>query len=164
MLFRSYNQAHNIWQLRNSGYDFKKMLIWAAKLHECGIAISYKRYRHHSAYLISQAEMAGFDQQEKQILSTLLLNHRGKFINEVYEEIDVSRKKLKRLTVLLRLAVRIHRGRDFESLEPLLSIDNENELHLEFEDNWLSQHPLSQLDLETEAKRLEGAGFRLTFK
>lgn len=159
-----YNQAHNIWQLRNAGYDFKKLLIWGAKLHETGIAISYKRYRHHSAYLIAQAEMAGFDQQEKQMLSAMLLNHRGKFVNEIYEEIDISRKKLKRLTVLLRLAVRIHRGRDFESLEPLLFIENENELHLEFEDNWLSQHPLSRLDLETEAKRLEGAGFRLTFK
>lgn len=159
-----YSQAHNIWALRNTGYDFKKILTWAAKLHECGIAISYKRYRHHSAYLIAQAEMAGFDQQEKQILSAMLLNHRGKFVNEIYDEIDISRKKLKRLTVLLRLAVRIHRGRDFESLEPLLFIENEHELHLEFEDNWLSQHPLSRSDLETEAKRLEGAGFHLTFK
>ena len=159
-----YKQAHNSWQLRSPDYNFKKLLIWAAKLHECGIAISYKRYRHHSAYLISQAEMAGFDQQEKQMLSAMMLNHRGKFVNEVYEEIDVSSKKLKRLTVLLRLAVRIHRGRDFENLEPLLFIENETELHLEFENKWLGEHPLSQMDLEIEAKRLEAAGFTLSFK
>jgi len=159
-----YKQAHNSWQLRSNDYDFKKLLIWAAMLHECGIAISYKRYRHHSAYLLSQAEMAGFDQQEKQILSAMLLNHRGKFIGDAYDEIDVSLKKLTRLTVLLRLAVRIHRGRDFENLEPLLFIENDNELHLEFEENWLSEHPLSRLDLETEAKRLEAAGFTLSFK
>ena len=159
-----FKQAHNSWQLRSSDYDFKKLLVWAAKLHECGIAISYKRYRHHSAYLLSQAEMAGFDQQEKQILSAMMLNHRGKFVDEAYDEIDISLKKVTRLTVLLRLAVRIHRGRDFENIEPLLFIENENELHLEFEDNWLDEHPLSQLDLETEAKRLEAAGFKLSFK
>jgi len=159
-----YKQAHNSWKLRKSEYDLKKLLVWAAKLHECGIAISYKRYRHHGAYLISQAEMAGFDQLEKQILSAMLLNHRGKFISDAFDEIDIDRRKLVHLTVLLRLAVRIHRGRDFEQIEPLLHIDEDNELHLEFEDNWLSEHPLSCLDLETEAKHLENAGFKFSFK
>lgn len=158
-----YKQAHNSWQLRNSEYDYRKLLTWAAKLHECGIAISYKRYRHHSAYLIAQAEMAGFDQQEKQMLSIMLLNHRGKFIAEAYDLIDTERDKLLYLTVLLRLAVRIHRGRDFEEIEPTLYIEDNNQIHLEFEDNWLEQHPLTRLDLEVEAKRLEAAGFKLTF-
>lgn len=159
-----FKQAHNIWQLRNTEYNFKKLLDWAAKLHECGIAISYKRYRHHSAYLIAQAEMAGFDQQEKQMLSVMVLNHRGKFISEAYDEIDIEPQKLLYLTVLLRLAVRIHRGRDFEIIKPILYIENNTELHLEFEDQWLEQHPLTRLDLEIEAKRLDAAGFKLTFE
>ncbi|MDX1347865.1 MAG: exopolyphosphatase [Thiomicrorhabdus chilensis] len=159
-----FKQAHNIWQLRNTEYNFKKLLNWAANLHECGIAISYKRYRHHSAYLIAQAEMAGFDQQEKQMLSTMLLNHRGKFIIEAYDEIDIEPQKLLYLTVLLRLAVRIHRGRDFEVIKPILFIENDTQLHLEFDEHWLEQHPLSRLDLEIEAKRLDAAGFQLTFE
>ncbi|MEA1988322.1 MAG: exopolyphosphatase, partial [Pseudomonadota bacterium] len=87
-----------------------------------------------------------------------------KFIPDVFDEIDIDRKNLIHLTVLLRLAVRIHRGRDFEQIEPLLHIDEDNVLHLEFEDNWLAEHPLSCLDLEYEAKHLDNAGFKLSFK
>jgi exopolyphosphatase/guanosine-5'-triphosphate,3'-diphosphate pyrophosphatase len=159
-----YKQAHNLWQLRSKQYDCKKLLNWGAQLHECGIAISYKRYRHHSAYLIAQSDMAGFDQQEKQMLSTLVLNHRGKFQTEAYEQFDIDPQKLLYLTVLLRLAVRIHRGRDFEDIRPTLYIENQTQLHLEFDEHWLEQHPLTRLDLEVEAKRLEAAGFQLTFE
>jgi exopolyphosphatase/guanosine-5'-triphosphate,3'-diphosphate pyrophosphatase len=59
--------------------------------------------------------------------------------------------------------VRIHRGRDMEEVDPALSIANQNEVHLKFASQWLDEHPLTRLDLETEAKRLEAAGFKLTF-
>jgi exopolyphosphatase/guanosine-5'-triphosphate,3'-diphosphate pyrophosphatase len=160
-----FNQAHNIWQLRDSEYDYPKLLNWASELHECGIAISYKRYRHHSAYLIEQADMAGFTNQEKQMLAAMMLNHRGKFVQESFDTLlEPHNTKLVFLTVLLRLAVRIHRGRDAESPEVMLVIDDNTNMHLRFEDNWLKAHPLSQMDLEIEAKRLEGAGFKLTFE
>jgi len=159
-----FNQAHNTWQLRDSEYDYSKLLNWASELHECGIAISYKRYRHHSAYLLEQADMAGFTNQEKQMLAAMMLNHRGKFIQEAFDNLlDPHNTKLVFLTLLLRLAVRIHRGRDAESPDVLLVIEDNN-LHMRFEDNWLKAHPLSQMDLEIEAKRLEAAGFKLTFE
>lgn len=160
-----FNQAHNTWQLRDSEYDYPKLLNWASELHECGIAISYKRYRHHSAYLIEQADMAGFTNQEKQMLAVMMLNHRGKFVQEAFDSLlEPHNTKLIFLTILLRLAVRIHRGRDPECPEVLLVIENEHQLHLRFEDDWLKSHPLSQLDLEIEAKRIEAAGFKLTFE
>ncbi|VAW45132.1 Exopolyphosphatase [hydrothermal vent metagenome] len=157
-----HKQAKKTWELQSPDYDFKCLLKWAIMLHETGIAISYKRYQHHSAYLISQSDMAGFDQQEKQMLSALMLNHRGKFDTSIYNEIDESiTQQLIYLTLILRLAVRIHRGRDFELTKPLLSIKNSNEIHLEFEDSWLKEHPLTQLDLETEAKHLNAIDFTL---
>ncbi|WP_319381003.1 exopolyphosphatase [Thiomicrorhabdus sp.] len=158
-----YKQAHNVWELHSSDYDFKRLLKWACMLHECGIAISYKRYRHHSAYLIRQADMAGFDQQEQLLLSMMLLNHRGKFQTEVFGELDKSlAKKMLFLTVVLRLAVRIHRGRDSGLPDPVLVIKETNRLELEFDDHWLEEHPLTRMDLEVEVKRLEAAGFTLT--
>jgi exopolyphosphatase/guanosine-5'-triphosphate,3'-diphosphate pyrophosphatase len=159
-----FNQAHNIWQLRDSEYDYPKLLTWSAELHECGMAISYKRYRHHSAYLVEQADMVGFTNQEKQMLAAMLLNHRGKFVQEAFQNLlEPHNQKLVFLTVLLRLAVRIHRGRDLESPDILLVIENQTHIHLNFNDGWLSAHPLSQLDLDIEAKRLESAGFKLTY-
>ncbi|MCF6254173.1 MAG: exopolyphosphatase [Thiomicrorhabdus sp.] len=157
-----YKQANDTWELISPDYDFKCLLKWAIMLHETGIAISYKRYQQHSAYLISQSDMAGFDQQETQMLSAMMLNHRGKFDLSTYDDLDESiAQKLIHLTVILRLAVRIHRGRDFELTKPQLSIKKGSEIYLEFEDNWLAEHPLTQLDLETEAKHLSAMGFSL---
>jgi len=160
-----YKQAHNTWALRSADFDFKRILKWASLLHECGIAISYKRYRHHSAYLIAQADMAGFDQQDQNILSTMMLNHRGKFNLSVYEEMEDSlTRKIIYLTVLLRLSARIHRGRDLELAEPHMYITDQTHIHLEFEEKWLKAHPLTRLDLEIEAKQLDAIGFKLTLE
>ncbi|BBP46883.1 exopolyphosphatase [Thiosulfatimonas sediminis] len=163
-----FKQAHNVWGLHSESIDYQSLLRWASQLHECGIAISYKRYRNHSAYLVEQSDMAGFDQQEKQILSAMLLNHRGKFSSKALENIDKDiGQQILYLSVLLRLAVRVHRGRDLEKIEPELQItthDDGTDLTLIFADKWLEEHPLSQLDLESEAKRLAAIGFNLSFK
>lgn len=157
-----YQQANKTWALHTPDYDLKCLLKWAVMLHETGIAISYKRYQHHSAYLVSQSDMPGFDQQEKQMLSVLMLNHRGKLDMSVYNDLDEGiTQSLTYLTLLLRLAVRIHRGRDLEPIEPKLTIKDDNKIYIEFENDWLASHPLTQLDLETEAKQLNAIGFTL---
>lgn len=158
-----FKQSHNVWRLHGSDYNFVQLLTWASQLYECGKAISYKRYRHHSAYLIYQSELAGFDQQEKQILSLLTLHHRGKFNRNLFSEFDEElAQQLTYLALILRLATRIHRGRDQNTPEPTLVIMDHDQIHLEFENNWLEEHPLSRLDLETEAQNLADAGFELT--
>ncbi|KUJ71442.1 exopolyphosphatase [Thiomicrospira sp. WB1] len=160
-----YEQVEQAWALHDSEYEYDKLLKWAAQLHEAGIALSYKRYRYHSAYLIENFDMAGFTQQEKQMLGALLLNHRGKFLIEPYARLDAPHDtKLQRLTVLLRLAVRLHRGRETDRPNMQVSVYNETGLAIHFEADWLAQHPLTRLDLEIEAQRLQGAGFDLTFE
>ena len=37
-----------------------KMLAWAARLHEIGLAIAHNQYHKHGAYLLSHSDMAGF--------------------------------------------------------------------------------------------------------
>ncbi len=157
-----YRQSHNTWRLHSDSYDFRRLLKWASLLHETGISVSYKRARHHGAYLIANSDLAGFNQQEKTILSALVYNQGGKYNTEIYDNIDpMIQETLPYLTVLLRLAVRIHRGRDLESVEPFLRISEDNTMFLEFEESWLKDHPLTKLDLETEAARLEKIGFKL---
>lgn len=157
-----FKQARDTWQLRSDSFDIKRLLKWTCLLHEVGVAISFKRSRHHSAYIIEQADMAGFNQQEKQILSTLALNQRGKYNADSIADIDESVQPLMPyLIILLRLAVRIHRGRDLEEVDPLLRIEDDNQLYLQFAENWLDEHPLTRLDLESEAKLLERLGCQL---
>lgn len=158
-----YKQSHNIWNLHSDSYEFHRILRWASQLHEIGVAISFKKARHHGAYLIANADMAGFNQQEKSILSALVLNQRGKYDISAYkEELDEPvQEVMPYLTVLLRLAARIHRGRDLELIDPILKIEDDNTLFLEFDEHWLDEHPLTRLDLETEAEKLEKFGFKL---
>lgn len=159
-----YKQAHNIWQLHSDSYDIKRLLKWACRLHEVGVAVSFKRSRHHSAYLIAQADMPGFNQQEKQVLSALALNQRGKYNKDSIEELDETLQTIMPyLIIVMRLAVRIHRGRDLEQVDPILRIMDKDKLHLEFEESWLEAHPLTRLDLESEAKLLERLGCTLSF-
>jgi len=160
-----FKQSHNIWKLHSDGYDLKRLLKWACRLHEVGVSISFKKSRHHSAYLVANADMPGFNQQEKQILSALMLNQRGKYSDRCHDEIDESVKPfMPYLTVLLRLAVRIHRGRDLEQVDPILRILEDNTLFLEFDENWLNEHPLTRADLESEAKLLDKFGFKLNLE
>jgi exopolyphosphatase/guanosine-5'-triphosphate,3'-diphosphate pyrophosphatase len=72
---------------------------------------------------------------------------------------EVSDVMLK-LLVVLRLATRLHRGRENNLTLPNLHVDG-RQMTLQFSPNWLTENPLTQLDLEIEAKRLEGAGFNL---
>lgn len=159
-----YASVKQTWALEDNEYNYDKLIKWAALLHEAGISLSYKRYRFHSAYLIEHFDMAGFTQQEKQMLAALLLNHRGKFLQDPYQRLDPAHVTgLQRLTVLLRLAVRLHRGR--ETLTPPMDIQvtQKTEVSLQFAPGWLSRHPLTAMDLATEAERLQAAGFTLKY-
>lgn len=157
-----FKQSHNNWGLHSKSFDYSRLLNWACRLHEVGLAISYKKARNHASYIIDNADMAGFNQQEKQILSGLVLNQRGKFVEDIFDEFDgSSRTVMPYLTVLLRLAVRIHRGRDLENVDPILRLEADKTIHLQFENNWLEAHPLTLVDLESEATKLAKAGFTL---
>lgn len=160
-----FKQSHNLWKLHSDSFDLNRLLKWACQLHEIGISISFKKARHHGAYLVANADMAGFNQQEKLVLSILVQNQRGKCCDFMDEELDDATKEIiVYLVVLLRLAARIHRGRDLETVDPILRIEDNHNIFLEFEDNWLDEHPLTSMDLETEAKHLEAIGFTLHSK
>lgn len=159
-----YKQVHNSWKLHSVDFDYRKMLDWAAQVHECGKTISLKKYRAHSAYLVEHSELAGFSQQEKQMLAALVYNHRGKFNSEKFSGLlKPHQKPLLRLTLLLRLAVALHRGREPDQPKPLLVLKDKKHLHLEFEENWLQTHPMTKLDLNAEAKYLHDVGYDLTY-
>ncbi|NRA59613.1 MAG: Ppx/GppA family phosphatase [Psychrobium sp.] len=88
--------------------DHELMLLrWGAQLHEIGISINSKKRQHHGKYIIEHSEMLGFSDQEQQVISFLVGNHRGKISKNIPDsEIDVLR-----LVQLLRLAIIFTHGR-----------------------------------------------------
>jgi exopolyphosphatase/guanosine-5'-triphosphate,3'-diphosphate pyrophosphatase len=67
------------------------------------------------------------------------------------------------LTILLRLAVVLHRNRNEANLPPFESTLTGQTLTLKFPTDWLAQYPLTLADLNDEAKHLSNIGFQLSF-
>jgi exopolyphosphatase/guanosine-5'-triphosphate,3'-diphosphate pyrophosphatase len=157
-----FNQTLKSWQLADP--EFASMLSWAAQIHEIGLAVSHSSFHKHGAYLIENSDLSGFSRQEQRLLAALVRGHRRKFPVSVFDSLATDLVLIaKRLCILLRLAVLLHRGRS-ATLKPQTLMEAKGDrISLEFPPGWLEQHPLTQMELAQEAENLRLAGFELTF-
>lgn len=156
------NQCPPEWNL--AGEDQRRLLRWAAQLHEIGLAISHSQYQKHGDYLLSNLEMPGFARGEQRRLATLVRNHRRKVALPEINQLPPDQVPLVlRLCCVLRLAFVLHRRRTDESPPVDLSVESDT-MRLRFPADWLNAHPLTRADLETEALYLKPTGFKLKFK
>ncbi len=155
-----YGQVVKSWALDNPQYPM--MLSWASLLHEIGLNVSHSQYQKHGAYLICNSDLSGFSLSEQAVLAALVRGHRRKFPNEVFDALpEEVRQGARRLCILLRLAVLMHRGRS-ASGKPMLLLDaNNDDVRVNIPTDWLENHPLTRAELEEEAERLQAAGYRM---
>lgn len=86
--------------LHQLGPYYRELLDFASILHDIGIFLSYSDHHKHSYYLIQNSDLAGFNQNEIQILAAVAFFHRKKFPKS-------SRPQLHGLTNNEKNAVRI---------------------------------------------------------
>jgi exopolyphosphatase/guanosine-5'-triphosphate,3'-diphosphate pyrophosphatase len=93
---------------------YRELLEYAAILHDVGIFLSYSSHEAHSYYLIRNAGLEGFDQDEIQSIASLAFFHRKRFPNARYLEFDAldgdMRKAIRPLALILRLAESLDRS------------------------------------------------------
>ncbi len=144
---------------------WRRVLGWAAQIHEVGLSIAHSQYHKHGAYIAEHSDLAGFSRQEQKLLAVLVRAHRRKFPAAEFQALPESqRRSAQRLAVLLRLAVLFHRARNGEPVPKIKAKAEKGQLLLRFPKGWLAQHPLTASDLEQEASYLEAVGFRLLFE
>jgi exopolyphosphatase/guanosine-5'-triphosphate,3'-diphosphate pyrophosphatase len=137
-----------------------RVLRWAARLHEIGLAVAWHRYHRHSAYLLENADMPGFSRDGKALLAALVGAHRRKLGASIREELDATRhERAPYLTLLLRLAVLLHRARTAEDLPPMELCGAGRVVRLHAPEAWLREHPLTGLDLTRERIYLKALDF-----
>jgi exopolyphosphatase/guanosine-5'-triphosphate,3'-diphosphate pyrophosphatase len=139
-----------------------RLLGWAARLHEAGLAISHAGYHKHGAYLLAHSDMTGFSRQEQSVLAALVMMHRRKLRMDHLQKLD-NPEMVWRMVVLLRLAVLLHHSRSADPLPPF-ALGYKAEKHrfkVVFPAGWLAQHPLTRADLKEEAGLLKAAGLSL---
>jgi exopolyphosphatase/guanosine-5'-triphosphate,3'-diphosphate pyrophosphatase len=154
------SQVEEAWPLADPAIEL--ILRWAARLHEIGLDVAHSGYHRHGAYLLANADMAGFPREEQKLLAIMVGSHRRKpAIEEAGELAAPWDKRAPAMTLLLRLAVLLHRGRSSVALPAIKLIARSDSLEMRFPPGWLDDHPLTVADLQLEIENLKGVGFRL---
>ena len=143
----------------------KPLVKWASMLHEIGLQVSHNNYHKHGAYILTNADMQGFSQQEQALLAALVLSHRSKFrVNNFKLLMQPFIKAGKQMCILLRIAVLLHRGRTDQLIPEIDITVNKKKLHLHFPEGWLDEHSMTLADLIKEINYLDNAGYKLSFE
>ena len=150
------------WKLGDE--QLEHMLDWSASLHECGMMVAYNQYHKHGEYIIRNASLGGFTQQEQQLLAVLVRAHRRKFPMEDINLLPERwRKQATRLAILLRLAVTLNRGRSDVQMPDFDVMPGKHRIMMNIPESWLDFHPLTKADLASEADYLAAIGYKLVF-
>lgn len=135
------------------------LLNWAAQLHELGLNISHSHFEKHAAYILSHADMPGFSKQEQLKLSVIIALLRRKIKKEWLQMLSQrQQKKILPLIILFRTATLLNRPRTDDEI-PIenITIDGKN-ITIKFKNRWLKKHPLTDEDLQSEARYLQALG------
>jgi exopolyphosphatase/guanosine-5'-triphosphate,3'-diphosphate pyrophosphatase len=154
-------QARDAWQLTDPLAE--RALRWAARLHEIGLDVAHSGYHRHGAYLLEHADMPGFPREEQLLLARLVRWHRRRleFDGPAAEIHPEWRRMTERLTVLLRLAVLLHRNRGDTKPPAFTLVPGRRSLALRFRLQSLRRHPLTEADLQQEQRHLQEQGIAL---
>jgi exopolyphosphatase/guanosine-5'-triphosphate,3'-diphosphate pyrophosphatase len=157
MLYRATRAG---WGLGRSDWD---LLHWAARTHEIGMAIAHKGFNRHSAYVLRNADLPGFSQEEQEQLAVLAQGHRGKLTDDLFTDIpEAEQPRLYRVLTLMRLATSLKYVETLEKLPEFKIQASDNALSLEFTAGWLDEHPLTTKELAAEQSMLARLGIELT--
>ncbi len=150
------------WELGNP--ESAELLGWAARLHEIGLIVSHGSFHKHGAYILANSDLPGFSRQQQATLAALVRGHRRKFPEMAFDALgDSVRVASRRLCVLLRLAVLLHRGRASGGKPSMRAEVDGAKIRVRFPEGWLGHHPLTRIELAGEADLLANAGFLLEY-
>jgi exopolyphosphatase/guanosine-5'-triphosphate,3'-diphosphate pyrophosphatase len=145
------------------GEAHKRMLSWAADLHETGLNLSHASYQEHSAYLITASDMAGFSRPEQLFLAALVGYHRRQIPPDFANALP---SRLHRALALCLLCMRLSwifcRTREDNAIPPLTIGLHQQTIKLRLPKSWRQAHPLTVADLDGEAVELKNTGLNLT--
>jgi len=146
-------------QLKPSSDLYARHLYWSALLHEVGMVVSQTGYHKHGAYMIENADMAGFTNREQRVMSALILSQKGNLrkISDILDDLDFAKAVL-----ALRLSVTFMHSRvelDYADIR----LKMKNRIELEIKQDWVSLHPTVAywLQKEIECWREVGIDFQV---
>lgn len=155
-------QVADSWSLNPQ--ESRQWLQWAALLHEIGLDIAHSGFHKHGAYIAEFTDLSGFSRNQQRLLATLIRTHRRRLSATAFDHlVEKHQHRARHWTILLRLAVLLHRSRSPETLPAFKLKASKDSLTIKFPEGWLDTHLLTQTDLAQEADHLQAAAFLLRF-
>ena len=149
----------------DASHAARKLLQWAAMLHETGRLISPSGYHRHSQYILMNSDLPGFSKLDQSTMGTIVLAQRGN-LRKVEEAL--SNPALARMILAMRLAVIFaHARRTVHLPQFRLSESRDNGqtvFTLAVDPQWLQRHPLTGYLLEQECLVWSRVGFRFNLQ
>lgn len=100
--------------LHDYGPQERELLEYACLLHDVGIFVSHIGHHRHSYYLIRHSELAGFTDEEVDIIANLAYFHRKSFPKKRHAHFQAlprpTQRMVRKLAALLRLAEGLDRS------------------------------------------------------
>ncbi|WP_392551333.1 exopolyphosphatase [Orbus wheelerorum] len=133
----------------------ESILYWSALLHEIGLSINFSGIQKHSAYIIRNSNMPGFNEEQQFLLSILVKYHRKGFKLDTLPYFSLfENKQIYPLLQILRLAVLVNNQRS-NTLDPnafkLTVLDDDPyKIALTIDKAFAKSNRLIRLDLEQE--------------
>ena len=156
-----YEQCKSQWKIDKP--EFFQLLNWAALLHEVGLNINSKHFNKHSAYIIANVDMPGFNQEQQRFLAELLKSQRKKIDRKSGEFEQFRKKEFLRVLVILRLAVMFNMSRQDNPHESVGIIVKGKDVQLKFKQSWLESQTIFQMDMLNEIDLLENIEYQVQF-
>lgn len=155
----------SVWKNRKQLKELGSILKWASLLHEIGISINHNGVHRHSAYMIANLDLPGFDSEQRHLLALLVRFHlKGFNRSDLRSTNRFQHRDILTLLRLLRLAVLLNRSRQATIAPQQLSLTiSHSDWQLDFENGFLAQNPLLLADLEEERRLLESLQLGLSF-
>lgn len=147
-------------QLKPTKKDIEKYLRWSAMLHEVGYAISRTNAHKHSAYIVENADLPGFNTSEQLLMSHIVMGYKGnlKKIAKELQDMDFLKAVLSlRLAVICAHAIVGMKDND-------LQIKIKNKIEVKTGNEWIHTYPTLSYKLNKEQDYWEQAPINMTFK
>lgn len=151
------------WEMPEEPY--RAILGWAARLHEIGLAINYSGIHRHSAYILQNTDLPGFNQDDQALLAALVRFHRkGLKLSELPALPNHDEQTVLRCIRILRLAVAAHHRRQDNLLPEWRVQAAGDQLVVTLPLDWCDENRLLMQNLEKEHRYCQEQGWPLLFQ
>ena len=142
------------------GDEAEQQLVWAARLHEIGAALSHENSHRHGAYILENTDAVGFSRADLHRIGLLVLGQRGK-LRKLETSLDDDELVLQLIS--LRVAVILCHARiDPKVFKLSFKLTSKHKIKLYVPEGWAEEFPQSFFLLSQEQAAWEKSGWTFT--